>query len=236
MTARGGCYYRPRAVLQRCLIGCVALALASASASIVRAQDEEERAGDARGEYAWGGPAEPEDPLRIMAYAGAGVGVRLLANLDPPFSQDFLAPAYVELGGAVFFPGAELRHGAGLNLATNVTSDGAGVGPAEQWALTPSYHLLIPLRRLMPDLTHDWLQIQARVGIPIVLTSPALGERDGVNVSVGGELAAAVHFKFLAGLGLYVEVQAGIYGGSTNTVHPMLAFDGGLLFDYEVLP
>ena len=219
----------------------MALALAIAS-SPVSAQDDEdfEPAGDARGGYAWGagGAARPDDPLRIMGYAGAGFGVRMLANLDPPFHQDFLTPAYVEAGGAVYLPGGDLRHGAGLSLATNVTQDAGtgGIQPGNQWAITPSYQLLIPLRRLVPDLTHDWLQIQGRVGIPIVIGT-ALGSTDGsIDVALGGELALAFHFKFLAGLGLYAEVQAAVFGGSKNTVHPMLAFDAGLLFDYEVLP
>src|SRR5690606_15419628 len=109
-------YYRPRAVLRRCFSMCVVLTLASASAS-ARAQVDEERPGEARGgSYAWGAPAaaQPEDPLRIMAYLGGGVGFRLLANLDPPFNHEFLSPAYLELGGAVFLPGAELRHGVGF--------------------------------------------------------------------------------------------------------------------------
>ncbi len=220
------------------------LLLASSSAS-VRAQDEGERAGQARGSYAWGGnrAAEPEDPLRIVGYTGAGIGIRLLANLDPPFHQDFVAPAYWELGGAVYFPGAELRHGVGLSFTTNLTPDGTmsgGIQPGSQWVITPSYHLLVPLRRLIPDLGHDWVSIQGRVGIPLVFGA-ALGGGGGTDFSLGGELAAAVLFKFLAGFGLYVELQAAVFGGGPNptgesTVHPMLGIDGGLLIDYEVLP
>ncbi len=228
-------------MLTRCLFGSLAVARALASASVVRAQDEEEeRAGEARGgEYAWGaGAALPDDPLRIMGFAGAGFGLRLLANLDPPFFQDFLAPAYVEAGAAVFAPGGDVRHGASLGITTNVTQDAGsgGIAPGSQWVITPSYCLLIPLRRLIPDLGHDWLQFQARVGIPIVLGSALGTSNGGVDFSVGGELAAALHFKFLAGLGLYVEAQAAVFGGSSSTVHPLLAFDGGLLIDYEVLP
>lgn len=216
---------------------CVVLTLASASAS-ARAQVDEERPGEARGgSYAWGAPAaaQPEDPLRIMAYLGGGVGFRLLANLDPPFNHEFLSPAYLELGGAVFLPGAELRHGVGFNITTGLTQDvnTAGVQPLEQWVLTPSYHLLIPLRRLVPDLQHDWLSVQGRFGIPVVLGAALAG--DGVDVSVGVELGASLLFKFLAGLGLYVEAQVAAYGGTADTVHPILAIDGGLLWDYEVL-
>lgn len=218
------------------------LLLASSSAS-VRAQDEDERAGQARGSYAWGDrAAEPEDPLRVMGYTGLGVGIRLLANLDPPFHQDFVAPAYYEVGGAVFLPGAEVRHGFGLGLTTNLTADGTtsgGIQPGTQWVITPSYHLLVPLRRLMPDLGHDWISIQGRVGIPLVFGA-ALGG-GGTEFALGGELAAAVLFKFLAGFGLYLEISAAVFGGGPNpagesTVHPVLGIDGGLLFDYEVLP
>ncbi|HEY8429694.1 MAG TPA: hypothetical protein VIL20_15020 [Sandaracinaceae bacterium] len=213
----------------------LALMLAGASAS-ARAQLDDERPGQARGGYAWGAPAaQPDDPLRVMAYAGAGIGLRLLANLDPPFNHEFLAPAYVELGGLVVLPGGELRHGFGLNVATGVTQDvnSAGIQPLEQWSLTPSYHLVVPLRRLVPDLQYDWLTLMGRFGIPVTLGAALEG--DGVDVSVGAELGGMLLFKFLAGLGLYVEVQVGVYGGSVNTVHPILAIDGGLLWDYEVL-
>lgn len=213
--------------------------LALVVAPLAHAQDDELASG-ARGGYAWGESdraAEPDDPLRIMAFVGAGIGLRPLINLDPPFSQELLAPPFLDLGAAVFFPGSEVRHGAGLALTANLAADAnGGVPPFAQWVLTPSYHLLLPLRRLVPSLEQDWLHVQGRVGLPIVIAS-ALGQNgDGVDVSLGVELAGAVHFKFLAGLGVYLELTAAFFGGSESTVHPVLSADAGFLFDYEVLP
>lgn len=229
MTDPGNSDYRSGAVRQTIVIVTI-LVVALANAPGAVAQVDEELAGDARGESGWGaGPAEPEDPLRIMGFLGAGVGIRLLRNLD--FQQEFLAPAYLDLGAAVFFPGAEIRHGVGLGVTTSLTAD-QNVDPFMQWALTPSYHFLVPLRRVVPELDHDWLHVQGRVGVPVVFSSVPGGALD---ISVGGELAAALHFKFLAGLGLYLEVSAALYGGSDSTVHPVIGLDAGLMFDYEVL-
>lgn len=208
-----------------------------------RAQADEETASDAGGDgYAWGEPesraAEPEDPLRIMGYVGAGLGFRPLRNLDPPFNQDFMSPAYLDLAGVVYLPGSELRHGVGLGVSTTLSNDvNSGVRMFRQWALTPAYYLLIPLRRLIPDLGHDWVQLQGHVGVPIVI-SQALGsppDSSDVDVTFGGELGVGVNFKFLAGLGVYFEAQVAAYGGTSNTVHPVISADLGFVVDYEVL-
>jgi hypothetical protein len=223
------------------VLGAAFLALFALSPVGVSAQDEEERASESGGGYAWGEGARaalPDDPLRVIATAGVGVGVRPLRNIDTPFSQDFLAPAFLDVGAAVFAPGGDVRHGGGLVVTTGVTTDGiqsGGVASFTQWVLTPSYFLLVPLRRLIPSLGFDWVHLQGRVGLPLSF-SAALGRLDGVDVTVGAEVAAAVHFKFLAGLGLYLELTAAVYGGSSDTVHPVLSADAGLLFDYEVLP
>ena len=222
----------------------IVLGLVSASAPRARAQVDEEllEGGGARGggDYAWGDGrrAEPEDPLRIMGFLGAGVGFRLVRNVDPEFTQEFIAPGYLDLGAAVFFPGGDIRHGVGLGITTNLTPDTAGasysVSAGGQWLITPSYHFLLPLRRMLPDLQQDWLHIQGRVGIPLVISSGA--GNGGSFITVGGEVAGAVHFKFLAGLGLYAEVSVAVYGGSQGTFHPVIGVDGGFMFDYEVLP
>jgi hypothetical protein len=215
------------------------LALASSFTTTASAQDEE---------YAWGGGGNaeegeaaprrglPEDPLRIAAFAGAGVGFRLLRNLDAPFSQDFVAPGYLDVGFAAYAPGGDVRIGGGLAISTTITQDQMeGVAAFEQWAFTPAVYLLVPIYRLMPDLGGDWLQIQAHLGLPIVVTAPALGVENGVNVTLGGELGLGLNIKFLAGIGVYVEAQVGVYGGSNDTVHPLIGIDGGFLIDYEVL-
>jgi len=241
LTRPGTTDYRSRAVRQTFVI-LIILGVASASAPALAQVDEELLEGNSRGgDYAWGSgarPAEPEDPLRIMAFLGAGVGFRLVRNIDPEFTQDFLAPAYLDLGAAVFLPGGDIRHGVGLAVSTNLTADtqrvAFSVSELGQWLITPSYHFLVPLRRMIPDLQYDWLHIQGRVGIPLVISTG--GANGGSFITVGGEVAGAVHFKFLAGLGLYAEVALAIYGGSQGTFHPVIGVDGGFMFDYEVLP
>jgi hypothetical protein len=239
----GGLNYRPLAVLRRtwfprAVLQFIALSVlvlaATVTTTTARAQDGEEGGGG----YAWGEgggessvrPALPEDPLRIMAYAGAGVGFRLVRNLD--FMQEFLTPAYLDFGAAVYLPGQEFHHGVGLAVSTGLVDDVGEVDAGAQWAFTPAYQILLPFQRLL-GMDYDMFQLQGRFGVPIVVSGTNSG---GVNVSVGLELGVAFQFKFLAGLGIYVEVQADIYGGSNDTVHPIIALDGGLLFDYEVLP
>lgn len=219
-----------------------ALALLSASPK-ARAQvdDEESATGAEGGGYAWGEsgesrPHEPDDPLRIMGYIGAGLGFRPLRNLDAPFNQDFMSPAYLDLAGVVYLPGGDVRHGVGLGISTALSNDtNAGVQMFQQWAFTPAYYLLIPLRRLLPDLGGDWLQLQGHVGIPIVLSTALGSNSGGVDVSVGGELGIGLNFKFLAGLGMYLEIQGAAYGGSKDTIHPLISADLGFVVDYEVL-
>lgn len=238
MTGPCSTVYRTRPVRQTFAISLV-LALALLGVSRADAQLDPELASS--GGYAWGedrASEEADDPLRIMAFAGAGFGLRLIRNIDPEFSQEFIAPFYLDLGAAVFLPGAEIRHGFGLALSTNLTADTPSTPYASpalgQWLITPSYHFLIPLRRVIPELSHDWLHIQGRVGIPLVFSTNLQG--DVATVTAGGELAAAFHFKFLAGLGLYVEANVSVFGGVNDTIHPLLGLDAGLLFDYEVLP
>jgi hypothetical protein len=216
-----------------CLVGAPALAQVEEDVGV-------EEPGGGEG-YAWGEggarASDGEDPVRIQAWLGVGAGLRLLRNLDPPFQQDFLVPPYLDLGAAVFAPGTDIRHGGGLTLSMNLMQDVSnGVLPGEQWAITPSYHLMIPLRRVLSDMQHDLVQLQGRVGVPIVLGTALGSASGGVDVSVGLELGVSAIVKFLAGLGVYLEVQFAIYGGTNNTVHPILTFDGGLVFDYEVLP
>jgi hypothetical protein len=236
----------PLAVLGRTFIVpfavLAALALLGVSPT-ARAQIDDESASDAdsSGGYAWGEPggsaaAEPDDPLRIMGYLGAGVGFRPLRNLDTPFFQEFMSPAYLDLAGVVYLPGGAVRHGVGLGVSTTVSNDArVGVRMFQQWALTPAYYLLLPLRRLVPSLGSDWLQFQGHVGIPIVVGTALGSATGGVDVSVGAELGLGLNFKFLAGLGMYLEINAAAYGGTSNTIHPVLSADAGFVIDYEVL-
>lgn len=242
-----GTHYGPLAVLRRLSLLVVVVSSLAVGSATARAQSDEV-AGDARGGYAWGsggGSAAPagEDPLRIQAFAGFGAGVRPLRNLDQPFQQQFATPLYIDVGGAVFLPGGDLRHGAGLTVSTNVSDDPSSSDPMDavstraltQWSLTPSYHLLLPLWRWLPDMEHDILQIQGRLGVPLVVGSSLSGD-GSVDFALGVEVGAAINWKLLAGLGVYAEIQATIYGGQSDTLHPVISMDIGLLFDYEVLP
>lgn len=223
------------AVLRRTFTVWTVVVLCAAAPSAALAQDDE-LAGESRGDHAWGSGgtagALGDDPMRIMAYAGAGIGARLVRNIDPEFDHDFATPPYLDVGAALFFEGGDIRHGPAFFLSTNLIGEyNSGVRGFRQWALTPGYQILVPFQRAL-GMDHDWLHFQGRVGIPVTLS----GLGNSVFVSPGVELAAALHFKFLAGLGLYLEVQGAMYGGFRNTVHPTVSADMGLLFDYEVLP
>jgi len=213
----------------------LALSLAMTPA-LASAQDDQ---------YAWGGEeggstgetASTDDPIRIMGFLGGGIGFRLLRNLDSPFLQDFVAPAYLDVGGALYLPGRELRFGPGLTVSTNL-SEGAGnqgLAVASQWVITPSFNILLPLWRLMDGTDYDEVQIQIRAGIPLVI-GQGLGDPNRVDFTFGGELGLAVHYKFLAGFGIYAEAQLVVVGGLRDTVHPLVTLDAGFMIDYEVLP
>jgi hypothetical protein len=202
------------------------------------AAQDDEVPGESRADYAWGegggttGAVAVDDPLRVMAYAGAGIGARLVRNIDPEFNHEFATPAYLDVGAGIFLPGGDLRHGPALFASTNLTGEyNSGVESFAQWSITPGYQFLLPFRRLL-GMDHDWLHLQGRVGIPLTFS----GVGGDVYVSPGLEVAAALHFKFLARFGLYFEVQGNLYGGFRDTVHPTISGDLGLLFDYEVLP
>lgn len=223
--------YRPLAVKTRTCLTVAALFATLTLPQVAAAQDEgyawgEEGGGSTGSDFAGQGG---EDPLRIQATLGGGIGVRLLRNRD--YDQDFLVPPYIDLGVALYLPGNELRHGGGIAVSTILTSDTDAMAGA-QWVVTPSYHLLLPLQRLA-GMDQDILQIQLRFGIPIVFTHVPL---DDPNVTFGGELGAAIFVKFLAGLGLYLEAQGALYGGYDFTLHPVISADAGFIMDYEVLP
>ncbi|MGE0791842.1 MAG: hypothetical protein AB7S26_39575 [Sandaracinaceae bacterium] len=195
-----------------------------------RAQDDEGYAWGEEGGGSTGNDiATGEDPLRIQAMLGGGVGFRILRNLD--YDQQFIVPPYIDLGAAVYLPGQELRHGVGLGVSTILTND-ADTLALTQWVLTPSYQLNLPFQRLLA-MDQDILQLQFRVGIPVVFSHVS---GSGPNVTFGGEIGASFIVKFLAGLGVYLEVQGAIYGGYRFTFHPVVSIDAGFVLDYEVLP
>ena len=168
--------------------------------------------------------------LRIFANVGAGVGLRLVQNLE--FQQDRFSPAYVEIQGGVTLPGySRLRHSFVLAVNSNLNGDGGfdfGLDPFNQWTITPGYMLRIGF----PDNAAPDIWIGAKVGVPLTIAP---------DFSVGAELAASFTYMFLAGFGIYAEAGASMFFGADSragnlTVHPILALELGVAFDFEVLP
>lgn len=209
-----------------------------------RAAAQGEEAGASRGGYAWGeGAADdvarsraPEDHQRftnIMVTAGVGGAVRIVAFADicdPDTSPGCrFSPAYLQLRGAVFFEGeGPVQHGVGLGVAANLMPDGtrsAGLDPLAQWVFAPSYFFRW-------YVLEEWVQVMAHVGVPLAL---------GVDVNDtyfnwGLEVAAGAVFKPLTGLGIYAEIGIATFFGQDANAWPNLTFEGGFVFDYEVLP
>lgn len=177
----------------------------------------------------FGGDEPRPDPWRVVGWLGGGVAVRLVEHDD--FQQDWLAPAYADLSGALVLPGSGMwRHGIGLGVALNLTRDGtysAGVDEGTQLVVTPSYvaYLLVggPVSDVVPFV---------RAGVPLSVTP---------DLSPGLELAGGAAYMFLAGLGAYAEVSvAGFLGADSRadsaTVHPLLGLELGVQVDWEILP
>jgi hypothetical protein len=174
--------------------------------------------------YGWGDAEEedsgPADPLRILTTLTFGSSIRFIQDLE--YDQEFVAPAYLDLAGAVVLPGRDLRHAIGVSASLNVTRDGPdpplGVGAGTQFVVGPSYGLYIPLA--------DFL-IYPKLSVPIAVSpEPSLG----FELSVGGA------YRFLAGFGLYAELAASMFIGGAASIHPLGSGEVGLIIDYEVLP
>lgn len=165
-------------------------------------------------------PELPDDPSRIVWSVGGGVSIRFLRNLD--FSQDWFAPSFIDVFGAFVLPGRDVRHGFGVGVSANVSGDGSvalGVDPLQQWAFAPAYLLYVSLSELF--------KLTGKLSVPLIV-SP--------EFTVGAELAAGAHLLVLAGFGFYAELSASVFLGADTTFHPIGSVEGGLSFDYEVLP
>ena len=180
------------------------------------------------GGYAWQEEETvgPTQPSRIVATLGGGSGLRLVINSD--FDQQSFAPAYIDATAAFVLPGARRwRHGLGLGISTNITSDGSesiGVDAFAQITFAPTY--LAYWR-----FGEDWV-VTAHAAVPLGFSSD--GEV-GQNL-LGLDVGAGLGFYILAGFGLYAEASVTTWLGSLQTVHPILNYEGGFLIDYEVLP
>lgn len=175
-------------------------------------------------------PPEVEtNPLRMVYTLGVGGSLRLVKNLQ--FQQSRFAPLYIELGVGAVLPGSGmLRHQLGLQVNTNLTSDGPenfGVSPVSQWTITPSYTARLAFG---DEVVPDFL-LGIRGGVPITV-SP--------DFSIGGELSVSGTYMILAGFGVYLEATGSLFFGANSregniTAHPLLSAELGVAFDLEVL-
>jgi hypothetical protein len=198
---------------------------------------DEERAGTSRGgSYAWGDSSTDDVPggvagpavhryARVYGTIGAGATLRILVY-EVYGGTGLLAPVFLQLRGGFFFEGdGDIQHGVGLGISTNLMPDGTGdtagmvngLDVASAWTFVPQYML----RAWFGDV----FQLIGRIG-PGVTAS--------VLPNLGFEVGATTLFKFLAGLGVYLDVSFSMY--FADQVHPLVSIEGGLAFDYELLP
>lgn len=217
-----------RSLLFALALALVPSALAGPSTAAAQAQTvEDERPpgtfGDEDSPTQDEGPPPVVMPWRILVSLGAGSTLRIINDLN--LSQGRFAPAFLDLSGAVVFPGADLwRHGVSLTLSANLNGEGPaapdvnGIDNVSQWTFTPAY---LAYLRFGEDLV--------------------LGGRLGVNLTVtpyfvmGGEVALGATYLVTAGLGAYVELSADLAFGMSS-VTPTASAEAGLVIDYEVLP
>jgi hypothetical protein len=160
-------------------------------------------------------------PARYIAAWSVGVPLRLGKTAD--LGQSTFAPAFMDaLGGYVFASKARLRHGMGLGLSTNLSSDGGYTEPVaalDQLVVMPSYLLYW-------DANPDLFGV-GHFGVPIVV-------RGGPNA--GAEVAFALGYRWLAGLGTFAEAGLDAFAGASKRLNVSFSLEAGLFFDYEVLP
>jgi hypothetical protein len=167
-------------------------------------------------------PADQPPLAHYVLTASAGIPLRL--GQRETFDQSAFAPAFADVLGGYVFPGqtGALRHGAGVGLSLNLTEDGGFTEPIlryDQLVITPSY--LVSLR-----VDPAWFAL-AHAGIPIVATGGA---------TFGVEAAFAFGYRLLAGFGAFAEASFDVFVGTETTLDPMIALEGGVFLDYEVLP
>lgn len=194
------------------------------------------------------GPIDPfldlQQPARVLGRAGVGIGVRL--GVDDDLAQETLAPLFFEaMAGYVFAgKGREAlvsplwRHGLTFGLATNLLSDGPEVAEVEifrQYTFNLSY--LAYLRFGM-----DFV-LTARIGPSFTVGGTTNREsRPGVVIEStdfewtwGGEVAVGGQYMILAGFGLYVDLEVGVFAGAGETTHPIASLSAGAVIDWELI-
>jgi hypothetical protein len=209
---------------------------------------EAEQAGRSRGGYAWGEGAVEDTPTApayhrynyFTATLGFGGTIRILAHAEicdpgiPGREGCRFSPPYAQLRGIWGFEADGLvQHGVGVGIATNLGPDGTGavgLDALTQYAFTPAYHI-----RLWID---PWFQVNGHFGVPLVMSAVTGSSIDGTEMAFnwGAELQLGAVFKFLQGLGIYAAANVAMFFATTGAVWPTVSFEGGLVFDYEVLP
>lgn len=212
-----------------------AVVLVGPAISVARAQMDDERppTGEGGGDgYAWTQEEDtgPVQPLRILTTIGGGSGLRLVQNID--FEQQRAAPAFVDIGGSVILPSSKTwRHGFGLTFSFNLTGDGVengiGVDGFSQFTFAPQY--LAYFR-----FGEDWM-VTGHVGVPLGIGLPPDDSTETANL-IGLDLGGSAAFYILAGFGIYAELSLVTWMGGQSTFHPVANYEGGVFFDYEVLP
>jgi hypothetical protein len=219
-----------------CAFALVAVPLSAvvfAGPAAAQMDDERPPTGDEGGEgYAWTQEEDtgPVQPIRILATIGGGSGLRIIQNID--FNQQRAAPAYIDLGGTIILPSSQTwRHGFGLTFSFNLTGDGVengiGTDPFSQFTFAP--HYLAYFR-----FGEDWL-VTGHAGVPLGIAVPSDPDDDTGNL-IGLDLGGSATFYFTAGFGLYAELSLVTWMGGQTTFHPVANYEGGVVFDYEVLP
>ena len=175
------------------------------------------------------GPAVDAEPWRWTVFGGVGGSLRLLQYVN--FSQDRLAPFYLDIQGGLVVPGSgRLRHGVLVGINTNISRDSILSSKVEvfsQWTLTPYYYA----RYALDDKAVSTWVVTGKVGVPLTVT-PRFNP--GLELALGG-----IFFPF-AGAGVYAELGASMFFGAQDnggalTVHPMLSLELGVTIDLEIL-
>lgn len=160
-------------------------------------------------------------PARYIAAWSIGVPLRLDKSAD--FGQSTFAPAFTDaLGGYVFATKSRLRHGLGLGLSTNLSTDGGYTQPVaafDQIVVMPSYLLYWDANPELFGVGH--------FGLPILV-------RGGTNA--GAEVAFALGYRLLAGFGTFAEASLDAFAGASSRLNVSFSLEAGLFLDYEVLP
>jgi len=181
------------------------------------------------------GPEAPSEPMRILLSIGGGASLRIVKNQSPLFNQQRVGPGFIDgFGAVVFGTSSQWRHGLGVGASLNLSGDGGesqgtGVDPAHQIVLAPAY---LGYYRLDEDFVFT-----AKASALFAFTFSG-----ATQMAPGGELAFGLAFLLTSGLGIYGEIGGSVFVGSpeapgeSNTIHPLVTAEVGILIDYEVLP